>query len=103
MNLFMPIPVCRGKLYNMKYFVSSLLCITLFASCKNNNHPVVSAVFADSLMLNYTIPAAIKTNEADLQFWKNRIQPDFSDYINSTRYAATLISRFHLLTPCHLQ
>ncbi len=81
----------------MKYFIVSFLSIILFVSCKNNNHPVVSSVFADSLIINYTTPAAVKINETDLQFWKNRIQPDFSDYINSIRYAAALITRFHLL------
>jgi hypothetical protein len=82
----------------MKRIFFSLIIISLLASsCKNNTKPIVSSAFVDSLIANYNAPAAIKTNEADLQFWKNRILPHTTDYTNTSKYAAALISRFHLL------
>jgi tetratricopeptide (TPR) repeat protein len=81
----------------MKQVFFGLITISLLASCKNNTKPLVSAVFADSLIANYTTPEAIKNNEADLQFWKNRIIPNAIDYTSTSRYAAALISRFHLM------
>jgi tetratricopeptide (TPR) repeat protein len=81
----------------MKRIFFSLIIISLLASCKNNIKPIVSAAFVDSLIINYTTPQAIKTNEADLQFWKNRILPNTADYTNTSKYAAALIGRFHLL------
>jgi Tetratricopeptide repeat len=81
----------------MKRIFFSLIIISLFASCKNNIKPIVSAAFADSLIANYNTPEVIKTNEADLQFWKNRIIPNSTDYTNTSKYAAALIGRFHLL------
>ena len=81
----------------MKPILISLAVFLFFNSCKNDKKPIVSAQFIDSLINNYTIPQAIKTNEADLQFWKNRILPGVTDYTNTSRYASALISRFHLL------
>ncbi len=81
----------------MKRIFFNLITISLLASCKNNAKPIVSATFVDSLLANYTTPEAIKNNEADLQFWKNRITLKAVDYTNTSRYAAALISRFHLL------
>jgi tetratricopeptide (TPR) repeat protein len=81
----------------MKRIFFSLIIISLLASCKNNIKPIVSAAFADSLIANYNTPKTIKTNEADLQFWKNRILLNTTDYTNTSKYAAALISRFHLL------
>jgi tetratricopeptide (TPR) repeat protein len=81
----------------MKRIFFSLIIISLLASCKNNIKPIVSAAFADSLIANYNTPTAIKTNEADLQFWKNRILSNTADYTNTSKYAAALISRFHLM------
>ncbi len=57
---------------------------------------MVSVAFADSLLNNYSVPKSVTTNEADLQFWKTRISPNSADYTNTSRYAAALISRFHL-------
>ena len=80
----------------MKRILIGLTFIFFFNSCKNNQQPIVSVQFIDSLVNNYTTPPAIVTNEADLQFWKNRILPNTVDYTNTVRYAAAVISRFHL-------
>jgi tetratricopeptide (TPR) repeat protein len=81
----------------MKRIFICLTILIIFASCKNDKKPVVSAQFTDSLISNYTTPQAIKTNEADLQFWKSRILPGITDYTNTSRYASALINRFYLL------
>lgn len=81
----------------MKKTLLSLLILSFFVSCKIENKPVVSATFIDSLISNYSTPQAIKTNKAELQFWKERITPNTTDYSNTLKYAAVLIARFHLL------
>lgn len=69
----------------------------LFASCKNNSKPIVSAAFIDSFINNYTQPAEIAAVETDIAFWKNRITPNNPGFVNELKYAAALINRFHLL------
>jgi len=81
----------------MTRIIISLFITISFFSCKNANTPVVSTTFTDSLMNNYSTPLAIKNNEADLQFWKNRIVANTPDYSNTLKYAATLVRRFNLL------
>jgi hypothetical protein len=81
----------------MKQIFFGLITISLLACCKNNVKPVVPVAFVDSLITNYDTPSVIKTNEANLLFWKNRILPHTVDYTNTSKYAAALISRFHLL------
>ena len=81
----------------MKRFLFNLPIIISLFSCKNNNTPIVSAVFVDSLITHYSIPKSITNNEADMQFWKSRISPNTPDYSNTLKYAATLMSRYHLL------
>ena len=44
-----------------------------FTAC-SNKQPIVSTVFVDSLLLNYNNSTAINRIEAELNFWKNRIQ-----------------------------
>ena len=80
----------------MKNFFLCITFLTALASCKNNTTTIVSTAFVDSLIKNYTSPA-IKANETELLFWKNRISPQGGDIVNGSKYAATLISRFHLL------
>jgi hypothetical protein len=81
----------------MKRIIIPLFIITFFASCKTDKVQIVSATFVDSLINNYTTPQIVKSNESDLQFWKNRILPNTTDYTNVSKYAAALITRFHLI------
>ena len=67
----------------------------LFTAC-SNKQPVVSAVFVDSLLLHFNNSSAIKRVEGELNFWKNRVQANESDFVNQLKYANQLISRFHL-------
>ena len=56
----------------------------------------MSTVFIDSLLANYTEPVVYKSNETDLQFWKNRIDPKNPGLVNELRYAAMLVQHYHL-------
>ena len=81
----------------MKRINSTLAAaIFLLASCKSRPSAIVDRVFADSLMAHYTAPAAVKINEAEIAFWKNRINPNNPGISSESRYAAALIARFHL-------
>lgn len=80
----------------MKYFAAAFCLATLFTSCKNSNTKIVDKVYIDSLLKNYTVPQLARDNEADMQFWKNRIDPNQPRQVNEAKYASTLIMRFHL-------
>ncbi len=79
----------------MKYLVAALCLASVFVSCKNKNAKIVSDVYVDSLIKHYTPPALVTANEQDMQFWKNRIDPNRPGQVNESRYAGTLIARFH--------
>lgn len=80
----------------MKRTIIGITILFLFASCKNEKKPIVSAVFIDSLISHYSQPEIYTTNETDLQFWKNRLDPKNPGLVNELKYAAALIQRFHL-------
>ncbi len=80
----------------MKNNILTLCVILLLASCKNNTATIVSAAFADSLINHYDAPV-VRANTAEMQFWNNRISTTNPDIVNNSKYAGTLISRFHLL------
>ncbi len=81
----------------MKKIFISVFTVLLIFSCKKHSGSIVSSIFVDSLINNYAVPQVIKSNEADLPFWKNRILPNNPDYTNAIKYAATLIARYNLL------
>jgi hypothetical protein len=80
----------------LKHLLLCLLAITYLSSCKTPPKKIVAIDFVDSLINNYTTPQAVINNNADLQFWKKRIVPGIADIGNTSKYAAALISRFHL-------
>ncbi|HEY4323859.1 MAG TPA: hypothetical protein VGN20_07725 [Mucilaginibacter sp.] len=79
----------------MKYFIAALCITSLFVSCKKNSSKIADRAFADSLMSHYMLPRQVADNEKDIQFWKNRIDPNQPRQVNESRYAGTLITRFH--------
>ncbi len=79
----------------MNNLLKVLMALLIFNSCNKDNEPIVSVVFVDSLFSNYSIPPSIKINEADIQFWKTRIQNNTPDYTNAFKYTAALVKRFH--------
>lgn len=79
----------------MKQFITCTAILCILASC-NNKQSIVDVSYADSLVTNYTPPASIKTNEDELAFWKNRIDPVNTGYTNETKYALLLSGRFNL-------
>ncbi|MDB5286840.1 MAG: hypothetical protein JWR05_1789 [Mucilaginibacter sp.] len=79
----------------MKYlFIAAAICATM-ASCKHQTTPIVSKMYVDSLISHFVIPQHVKDNDADMIFWKKRINPDQPRHVNESKYAATLITRFH--------
>ena len=81
----------------MKSFFYLALSVCLLASCQNRSAPIVSQNFVDSLITHYDNSASLTRVEQDLVFWKNRIEPSSPDFVNTLRYAAQLVGRFHLL------
>ncbi|MES2113043.1 MAG: hypothetical protein V4577_30110 [Bacteroidota bacterium] len=79
----------------MKYLFGVLIIASAFISCKSKNSKIVDKVYVDSLINHYTLPKIVQDNDADMQFWKNRIDPKQTRQVNESKYAATLISRFH--------
>lgn len=81
----------------MKQIFIAFTILLLVASCKNDKKPIVPAAFIDSLISNYATPEAYKANETDLQFWKNRIDPNNPGIVNELKYASMLVQRFLFL------
>jgi len=79
----------------MKYFICTLCLALLFVSCKNQHSKIVDYIYVDSLMSHYTLPRQVTDNEKDMQFWKNKIDPKLPRQIGESKYAGTLIVRFH--------
>lgn len=79
----------------MKYFIGAFLLASFFSSCKNQNDKIVSNAYADSLIGHFTLPAQVKDNAEDLQFWRNRINPKLPGQVSESKYASALITRFH--------
>ena len=79
----------------MKYFIGAVLLASLFSSCKNNKAKIVDAAYVDSLINHYTLPRSVSDNDKDMQFWKSRIDPKQPRQVSESKYASTLITRFH--------
>jgi tetratricopeptide (TPR) repeat protein len=79
----------------MKYFFTTLCLALLFTSCTKHKPQIVANAYVDSLIEHYTYPRQVKDNETDMQFWKNRIDPKQPRQVNESKYASTLITRFH--------
>jgi hypothetical protein len=60
-----------------------------------NEKVFVNPTVTETAMLHYNDSAVIKAT-TEIEFWRNRIQPNAADYTNAMRYAAALINRFHL-------
>jgi hypothetical protein len=69
--------------------------LSLLSACQNDKKALVDPVFADSLITHFTLPADTKNREAEMQFWKSRIDPKNPGMVNEAKYAASLVARFH--------
>ncbi len=78
----------------MKYLIWVLCPAILLASCKKHSK-IVEEAYADSLINHYSLPVQVKQNAADMQFWKGRIDPKLPRQVPESKYAGTLITRFH--------
>ncbi|MEO5593212.1 MAG: hypothetical protein ABIR15_19610 [Chitinophagaceae bacterium] len=79
----------------MKRLIPIITSIVVFISCKNEPAKIVDRAFSDSLIAHYNLPASVKATEDEIVFWKNRIDPQSTGLVNESRYASSLISRFH--------
>ena len=84
----------------MKYFIYFFLLAAFFTSCKRNSN-IVDKTFADSLMAHYSYPQQVAQNAADMQFWKNRLDPKRPGQVSESKYASALVARFRLLGDIH--
>ncbi len=80
----------------MKYILPALVFAFGFSGCINSNNKIVEQAYTDSLTNHFTHSKAIKSNELELDFWKNRVNPRLPGISNELKYARTLISKFHL-------
>jgi hypothetical protein len=78
-----------------KLFPCLLLGI-LVSACHQGQRQIVSNSFIDSLIQQYAPPAIARDNEAEMRFWKGRINPALPDYLNQSRYAGGLATEFRL-------
>jgi hypothetical protein len=79
----------------MKYLFYGLYFLCFLASCKNEKSQIVGEAFADSLIRHYSNSPFIKTNEEEMKFWESRLDSKAPGITNESRYASTLIGRFH--------
>ena len=78
----------------MKYLFGALFLASILASCKNHSK-IVDNGYVDSLLGHYSLPQQVKDNATDMEFWKNRIDPKQPRQVSESKYAGTLITRFH--------
>ncbi len=88
--------VCFLNYLTLKRNITPIFAILLlFASCKNGSSKIVDKIFTDSLIAHYSYPAAVKTTEDELAFWKSQMNPASPGLAHEPRYASFLISRYH--------
>jgi Tfp pilus assembly protein PilF len=80
----------------MKLFSSMLFLLFFLFSCSNKKEPIVQTTFIDSIIQQYHSSASMAMNDADLLFWKKRMDSLPAGFVNEQKYAAALIGRFHL-------
>ena len=64
-------------------------------SFKKEESAIIQTAMIENAIQQYN-DSSIKKNEAEVSFWKNRVQPNTADYTNSMRYAAALVQQFHI-------
>jgi hypothetical protein len=84
----------------LKNLFISLTVLALFASCNHDRKIIVEQKYVDSLLDNFTQPA-VTTNEADLEFWKSRINPAHPGFTNELKYSGDLAARYGLKGDIH--
>ena len=72
----------------------------MLLSCNHEKKAIVVTSYIDSLISNYARPA-MATNEADVEFWKNRINPHNPGITNELKYSAALAAHFALAGDMH--
>jgi hypothetical protein len=99
LNYILKKNVYAFKIFILKNLIHSLITICILASC-NRNKIIVDASYVDSLVKNYTEPVVV-TNQADVEFWKNRIDTLKPGFTNELKYSSALAARFALIGNIH--
>jgi len=68
----------------------------MLSGCQNHSD-LVQQSYVDSIVKNFNPEKAKAVNTAELNFWKNRIDPNRPGISNELKLAYTFIRRFHLL------
>ncbi|MEP6949383.1 MAG: hypothetical protein ABI863_08920 [Ginsengibacter sp.] len=82
---------------NLSYIFAA---ICILSSCNHDKKIIVGTLYVDSLINNYTQPA-VAANEADVEFWKTRIDPTKHGFTNELKYSSALAGRFALKGDIH--
>jgi hypothetical protein len=68
-----------------------------FFACSRTHQPVVARSYIDSLLSHYSQPAILRSNEVEIEFWRNRIKSGDPGGTLTEKYAQARLMRFHLL------
>lgn len=79
----------------MNYLKYSVILLLAVSGCVKTNTPLVVKNYADSLIGHYSSDA-VNINNAEMRFWKTRIDPTTAGISNELKYASTLVRHFHL-------
>ncbi|WP_188928063.1 tetratricopeptide repeat protein [Puia dinghuensis] len=80
----------------MKKLLLALLLPVGLGSCGHKEKALVGRSLVDSLITHYTPSVLATQNQAELRFWRSRIDPAVAGYLNESRYAGCLALSFRL-------
>lgn len=80
----------------MNYIKYSLILVVALTGCIRGNQPLVTKGYTDSLISQNSYSQTIRANNAEMAFWKARIDPKVAGISNELKYASTLVRKFHL-------
>jgi hypothetical protein len=85
----------------MKFFCIYLALGLFLLSCNPDHTPIVDQGYIDSLVAHYSISPLVKSNELELNFWKNRMDTGGPGSSSVQGYAKTMLIRFYLFGDIH--
>jgi hypothetical protein len=76
--------------------LAGLLFVIALFSCHKSPVPIVDPTFADSLIRAYTVSQVENSVDANLAFWKKRMDSLPDNFVNAPEYAAALVAAFRV-------
>ncbi|MEO6611494.1 MAG: hypothetical protein ABIT05_05155 [Chitinophagaceae bacterium] len=80
----------------MKRIPLALFLLFLAGSCRQSSKMLVEREFADSLVGQKHVSAAMQTADSNLAFWERRMETLPDNFVNGPEYASALAARFRL-------